>query len=45
MESEDKFKRLFSDYLERGLDPRKLPEHFDEVKANIIKVLRGDVSV
>jgi large subunit ribosomal protein L18 len=45
VESEDKFKRLFSDYLERGLDPRKLPEHFDEVKANIIKVLRGDVSV
>lgn len=40
-ESEDKFKKLFSKYLERGLDPRKLPEHFDEVKMNIIKALTG----
>lgn len=44
-ENEGMFKRLFSSYLERGLDPRKLPEHFDEVKANIIKTLGGDVSV
>ncbi len=44
-ENEDMFRRLFSSYLERGLDPRKLPEHFDEVKANIIKTLGGGVSV
>jgi large subunit ribosomal protein L18 len=31
---EEKQKR-FSDYLKRGLDPEKLPEHFDEVLAKI----------
>ncbi|MCS7099244.1 MAG: 50S ribosomal protein L18 [Sulfolobales archaeon] len=40
-ESEDRFKEFFSKYLERGLDPRKLPEHFDEVKASIVKALTG----
>ncbi|MEM4659504.1 MAG: 50S ribosomal protein L18 [Sulfolobales archaeon] len=39
--SEDKFRTLFSKYLERGLDPRDLPKHFDEVKANIIKAFSG----
>jgi large subunit ribosomal protein L18 len=27
--------RRFSDYIKRGLDPEKLPEHFDEVLARI----------
>lgn len=39
---EDRLGRLFSKYLERGLDPRKLPEHFDEVKENIMKAFSGD---
>lgn len=38
---EDTLRKFFSKYLERGLDPRKLPEHFDEVKANIIKAFSG----
>ncbi|MEM2307509.1 MAG: 50S ribosomal protein L18 [Sulfolobales archaeon] len=40
-ESEDRFRKLFSEYLERGLDPRELPKHFDEVKANIVKAFSG----
>ncbi|MEM2024846.1 MAG: 50S ribosomal protein L18 [Desulfurococcaceae archaeon] len=28
---------VFSEYLSRGLDPERLPEHFEEVKNNIIK--------
>ncbi|MEM1622534.1 MAG: 50S ribosomal protein L18 [Sulfolobales archaeon] len=39
--SEDRFRTLFSKYLERGLDPRDLPKHFDEVKANILKAFSG----
>lgn len=30
------FKRRFSKYLERGLDPEKLPEHFEKVKQMIL---------
>lgn len=41
-EGEERLRRLFSKYLERGLDPRKLPEHFDEVKESIIKAFSGD---
>ncbi len=33
--NEEEFRRRFSCYLERGLDPEKLPEHFEEVKAAI----------
>lgn len=31
------FETRFSKYLERGLDPEKLPEHFEEVKNAILK--------
>lgn len=31
----EKFKRLFSKYLERGLDPKNLPSHFQEVLERI----------
>jgi large subunit ribosomal protein L18 len=31
------FEARFSKYLERGLDPEKLPEHFNEVKEAILK--------
>ncbi len=33
----EKYKRLFSDYLKRGLDPRDLPKHFRETLDKIIK--------
>ena len=31
----EKYKRLFSKYLERGLDPKQLPSHFEEVLEKI----------
>ena len=31
----EKYKRQFSKYLEKGLEPEKLPEHFEEIKAKI----------
>ncbi len=34
-EKPEEFEKRFSEYLKRGLDPRRLPEHFDEVKARI----------
>ncbi len=43
-ESEEKLRRLFSRYFERGLDPRKLPEHFDEVKEKIVKTFTSSAS-
>jgi len=32
----EKFKRQFSQILARGLDPRELPKHFEEIKRKII---------
>jgi len=32
----EKYKRQFSGYLNRGLEPEKLPEHFDEVLKKIV---------
>lgn len=40
-ESNEKYQRLFSGYLKRGLDPSSLPKHFDEVKTNILNAFRG----
>ncbi|WP_456419094.1 50S ribosomal protein L18 [Methanocaldococcus infernus] len=34
-EDEEKYRRQFSKYLEKGLPPEKLPEHFEEIKAKI----------
>ncbi|RLG76695.1 MAG: 50S ribosomal protein L18 [Thermoprotei archaeon] len=34
----EKFHRQFSDILRRGLDPRELPKHFEEVKKRIDEV-------
>lgn len=34
--NEDEFKKIFSGYLAQGLDPEKLPEHFEEVKERIV---------
>jgi large subunit ribosomal protein L18 len=34
-ENPELFKRLFSKYIERGLDPRDLPRHFEEVLEKI----------
>ena len=31
----EKYRRLFSKYLERGLDPKQLPSHFEEVLEKI----------
>ncbi len=36
----ERFKRQFSEILGRGLDPRKLPEHFDQVFSRIIELGR-----
>ena len=33
------FKMRFSEYLAQGLDPEKLPEHFEEVKQRILQEL------
>jgi large subunit ribosomal protein L18 len=38
-ESEDLFKRYFGEYVRRGLDPRDLPQHFNEVRAKILGIL------
>jgi large subunit ribosomal protein L18 len=34
-ENPELFKKLFSKYLERGLDPKTLPQHFEEVLKKI----------
>ncbi|MCD6559729.1 50S ribosomal protein L18 [Thermococci archaeon] len=34
-EDEEAYRKQFGGYLVRGLEPEKLPEHFDEVKARI----------
>lgn len=33
----EKYKKQFSGYVKSGLDPERLSEHFEEVKANILK--------
>ncbi len=35
-------KKRFSKYFERGLDPRDLPKHFEEVKQKILQEYKGD---
>ena len=35
------FSKHFSEYLRRGLDPEKLPEHFEEVKSKILAKYGG----
>jgi len=37
-EDEEKYKRQFSKYLEKGLKPEELPEHFDEIKEKIMSL-------
>jgi len=37
-EDEEKYKRQFSKYLENGLPPENLPEHFEEIKEKIEKL-------
>jgi large subunit ribosomal protein L18 len=34
-QDEERYKKQFSKYLEKGLEPEKLPEHFEEIKAKI----------
>ncbi|RLF87802.1 50S ribosomal protein L18, partial [Thermococci archaeon] len=41
-QDEERFRRQFGGYLEKGLDPEKLPEHFEEVKARIIEKFEGE---
>ncbi len=36
-EDEEKYRRFFSKYLEKGLSPEDLPEHFEEVKRRIVE--------
>ena len=40
-EDEAAYRRQFGGYLVRGLEPEKLPEHFEEVKAKIIEKFEG----
>ncbi|MEL9929795.1 MAG: 50S ribosomal protein L18 [Sulfolobales archaeon] len=35
-EDVERFNRLFSEYLRRGLDPRQLPDHFNDVFNKIV---------
>ena len=37
----EKYERHFSKYLERGLDPRGLPEHFDAIKDKMSEKYEG----
>ncbi|CAI1492159.1 50S ribosomal protein L18 [Thermococcus nautili] len=40
-EDEAAYRRQFGGYLVKGLEPEKLPEHFEEVKAKIIEKFEG----
>ncbi len=40
-ENPELYERRFGDYLRRGLEPEKLPEHFDEVKGKIVAEYAG----
>ena len=40
-EDETLYRKQFGGYLVRGLEPEKLPEHFEEVKAKIIEKFEG----
>ncbi len=40
-EDEALYRRQFGGYLAKGLEPEKLPEHFEEVKAKIIEKFEG----
>lgn len=35
-ESQDKYKKQFSSYIKKGLDPESIPSHFSEVKGRIL---------
>jgi large subunit ribosomal protein L18 len=40
-ENPEKYNRIFSGILSRGLNPKKLPEHFLEVKNKILSTMKG----
>ncbi len=40
----DRYKKQFSRYLKEGLEPEKLPEHFDEVKKRIVEYFESKFS-
>ncbi|AEH06762.1 50S ribosomal protein L18 [Methanothermococcus okinawensis] len=37
-EDEEKYKKQFSKYLEKGLNPENLPEHFEEIKEKVLSL-------
>ncbi|WP_292459457.1 50S ribosomal protein L18 [Methanothermococcus sp.] len=37
-EDEEKYKKQFSKYLEKGLNPEDLPEHFEEIKEKVLSL-------
>jgi large subunit ribosomal protein L18 len=37
-EDEEAYKKQFSKYLEKGLNPEDLPEHFEELKGKILNL-------
>jgi len=37
----DRFSRQFSQLLSKGFDPRKLPEHFEEIKSKIMNYYKS----
>ncbi len=37
-EDEDKYKKQFSKYLDKGLNPEDLPQHFEEIKEKILSL-------
>ena len=38
----ERYQRQFSQYLKKGLDPKTLPKHFEEVKSKIISSFEED---
>lgn len=38
----EKFRKQFSDYIKKGIDPEKTPEHFAQVRENIMKAVKSD---
>lgn len=41
-DDKEKYKKQFSSYLKKNLEPEKLPEHFEEVKKKIFESAKGE---
>jgi len=41
-EDEQRYERLFCEYLSKGIKPEQLPEYFDKTRENILNFARGE---